>query len=54
MRHNRAKGIGMIVNMAKNQSTEFAVGGQLSCQTPHGMFCLPVELSSSPAAAPAR
>ncbi|HEX6813412.1 MAG TPA: LEA type 2 family protein [Planctomycetota bacterium] len=54
MRHSRGKGISMIVNMAKNQSSEFAVGGMLSCQTPHGLFCLPVELNSSPVAAPAR
>jgi LEA14-like dessication related protein len=53
MRQTRSKGIGMIVNMAKNGSADFAVGGSLSFQTPHGRFLLPVELSST-AAAPGR
>jgi hypothetical protein len=54
MRQSKAKGIGMIVNMAKNHSAEFSVGGLLSCQTPHGLFSLPVELNSSEPATPAR
>ena len=54
MRQGRAKSIGMIVNMAKNHSAEFSVGGQLSCQTPHGLFSLPVELNSSEPATPSR
>lgn len=54
MRHTRGKSISMFVNMAKNHSAEFTVGGSLSCQTPHGLFCVPVELSSSSAASPGR
>ncbi|MBX3461990.1 MAG: hypothetical protein KF830_02380 [Planctomycetes bacterium] len=50
MRMSRAKGIGMIVGAVKNRSADYAIGGQLACRTPHGLFCLPVELSSTPAA----
>jgi hypothetical protein len=54
MRNSHGKGLSMIVNMVKNQSADFTVGGTLSCQTPHGLFCLPVQLDSSTSAAPGR
>jgi LEA14-like dessication related protein len=53
MQKTRGKGLSMLVNMARNHSADFTVGGTLCCQTPHGLFCLPVELNSS-AAAPGR
>jgi LEA14-like dessication related protein len=54
MRHSHGKGISMLINVAKNQSAEFSVGGKLSCETPHGTLLLPVELGSSTTAAPGR
>ena len=53
MRNSHRKGIGVLINVVRNQSADFAVGGSLSCQTPHGQFVLPVELRST-AAAPGR
>ena len=53
MRQTRSKGLGMLINVVQNQSAEFAVGGSIRCQTPHGLFLLPVEVSSS-AASPGR
>lgn len=54
MRQTRGKGLSMLVNVVKNQSADFVVGGAIQCQTPHGLFQLPVELSSSTAATPNR
>ena len=53
MRATHGKGISMLINVAKNQSADFSVGGKMSCETPHGTLLLPVEIGSS-AAAPAR
>lgn len=53
MRQTRGKGLSMLVNVVKNQSTDFTIGGRLACSTPHGVFELPVQLSST-AATPAR
>jgi LEA14-like dessication related protein len=50
MRATRAKGLSMIINVAKNHGADFAIAGQMSCQTPHGLILLPVDLSGSPAA----
>ena len=52
MRKTRGKGLSMLVNIAKNQSADFTVGGLIQCQTPHGLFHVPVSVSSS-AASPA-
>jgi len=50
MHHTRGKGLGMIVNVVTNQSLDFTVGGSISFSTPHGIFQLPVEVGSKPAA----
>lgn len=49
MHNTRGKGLGMLVNVVKNQSMDFTVGGSISFATPHGTFQLPVEVGSSPA-----
>src|SRR5262249_6225787 len=54
MRQTRGKGLSMLVNVAKNQSTDFSVVGLLQCQTPHGLFHVPVEVGSATAAEPRR
>lgn len=54
MRQTRGKGLSMLVNVAKNQSTDFSVGGLIECQTPHGLFHVPVEVGSGTAASPRR
>lgn len=53
MRQTRGKGLSMLVNVLENQATDFTVGGRLACSTPHGVFELPLQLSST-AAAPGR
>jgi LEA14-like dessication related protein len=47
MRQTRGKGLSMLVNVVKNQSTDFVVGGSIQCMTPHGLFLVPIEVSSS-------
>ncbi len=47
MRKTRGKSLSMLVSVAKNQSADFTVGGSISCDTPHGLVLLPVELSST-------
>src|SRR5204863_1121572 len=54
MRQTRGKGLGMLVNVVKNQSADFTVGGLVQCQTPHGLFHVPLEVSSTSSATPAR
>ncbi|MCI0652079.1 MAG: hypothetical protein L0Z55_09360 [Planctomycetes bacterium] len=47
MRQTRGKALSMLVNVVKNQSAEFAVGGSISCDTPHGLIQLPIALSAT-------
>lgn len=47
MQQTRGKGLSMLVNMAKHQSMDFVVGGSIQCQTPHGLFRVPLEVSSA-------
>jgi hypothetical protein len=49
MHNTTGKGLGMLINVVKNQSMDFTVGGSISFSTPHGIFELPVEVGSSPA-----
>lgn len=50
MRQTRGKTLSMLVNVAKNQSADFTIGGSICCDTPHGLIQLPVALSSTAAA----
>ena len=47
MRQTRGKGLSVLINVMKNQSMDFTVGGSIACQTPYGTLLLPVELGSS-------
>jgi hypothetical protein len=44
MRQTQGKGLSMIINVAKNLALDFTVGGSISCQTPHGLFHIPLEV----------
>jgi hypothetical protein len=54
MHQTRGTGLSMLMNVVKHQGADFTVGGQIQCQTPHGLFHIPLELDSSAAAAPVR
>jgi len=47
MHQTHGKGLSVLINVAKNQSADFTVGGSIACQTPYGVFLLPVSLGSS-------
>lgn len=47
LRNSTAKGLSMLINVAKNGTAHFTLGGSIACQTPHGVLLLPVALSSS-------
>lgn len=51
MQQTRGKGLSVLVNIAKHQSAAFVVGGTIECRTPHGLFRVPLEVSSSDAVA---
>lgn len=53
MQQTRGKALSMLVNVAQHGSAEFTIGGRIACNTPHGLFDLPLQLSSQPAT-PAR
>jgi LEA14-like dessication related protein len=48
MHQTRGKGLSILINIAKHRSFDFVVGGSIQCQTPHGLFLVPLEVSSSP------
>ncbi|MCA8949510.1 MAG: hypothetical protein KDE27_08395 [Planctomycetes bacterium] len=52
MRQTRGKGISMIVNVVRNRSTEFTVGGAVTFTSPYATFHLPVEFGSNGLASP--
>ncbi|MBK7876555.1 MAG: hypothetical protein IPJ77_12540 [Planctomycetes bacterium] len=51
MEQTRGKGLSVLVNLAKHRETSCAVGGSIRCRTPHGLFLVPLEVRTSPAAA---
>jgi len=48
MHQTRGTGLSMLVNLAQHRSFDFVVGGSIQCQTPHGLFVVPLEVGSSP------
>lgn len=47
MHQTRGKGLSLLINLATHRSFNFVVGGSIQCQTPHGLFVVPLEVSSS-------
>ena len=45
MEQSTAKTLSMIVNIAQSGSLQFAVGGDIRCQTPYGLIYVPIRLN---------
>jgi LEA14-like dessication related protein len=45
MEQSTAKTLSMILNMAQSGSLQFAVGGDIRCQTPYGLIYVPIRLT---------
>lgn len=54
MQQTRGKALSVLVNIAKHASANFVVGGTIECRTPHGLFRLPLDVSSSDVVAQGR
>jgi LEA14-like dessication related protein len=46
MEQSTAKSLSMVLNMVQSGSFRFAVGGDISCQTPYGLMFIPLRLNS--------
>ncbi len=46
MEQSNAKTLSMVLNMAQSGSFHFAVGGDISCQTPYGLIFVPLRLNA--------
>jgi hypothetical protein len=44
--HSTAKTLSMILNIAQSGSLQFALGGDIRCQTPYGLIFIPLRLDS--------
>ena len=46
MEQSTGKTLSMVINAAQARSFQFAVGGDISCQTPYGLVFIPLRLNS--------
>lgn len=46
MEQSTGKTLSMILNVAQSGSFQFAVGGEISCQTPYGLIFIPLSLNA--------
>jgi LEA14-like dessication related protein len=51
MNQTRGKSLSVLVNIAKHAAVNFVVGGTIECRTPHGLFRVPLDVSSPDALA---
>ena len=46
MEQSTTKTLSMVLNMAQSGSFQFAIGGDISCQTPYGLIFIPLRLNA--------
>jgi LEA14-like dessication related protein len=46
MEQSTAKSLSMVLNVLQSESFQFAVGGDISCQTPYGLVYVPLRIQS--------
>jgi LEA14-like dessication related protein len=46
MEQSNGKTLSMVLNMVQSRSVQFAVGGQISCQTPYGLIFIPLKVNA--------
>jgi len=46
MEQSTSKSLSMVLNMAQSSSVQFAVGGDVSCQTPYGLIFVPLKIQA--------
>jgi len=46
MEQSSAKTLSMALNIAQSSLIQFNIGGEISCQTPYGLFYIPLKLHS--------
>jgi LEA14-like dessication related protein len=46
MEQSTAKTLSMVVNVIQSESLQFAVGGDIRCQTPYGLIYVPLKIQA--------
>jgi hypothetical protein len=46
MEQSTGKTLSLVLNTARSRSPRFGIGGSISCNTPHGLFYIPLSLSA--------